>query len=294
MRLLAVVTEQRAAASLGKIILRPRQAIVEPQHGAAPQRLRHVVAPRGEALTVFGCVALLPAAARRPQRCTGLRQRLICRALRPSELRTLQDDAELAGAGSAPAETPHRQRIQHLVRKHNAVERRRGRGVEPRDMLDELRHFTRQAMPLPLPQVGAGLEDPVVRRQAVQRPESRQHVGSEASGARADFQDAAAREPAEDRRTLPRDAGTEQRRDLGRRDEVSRCAELVRARTVVTEARRIQREFHVALEAEPPARGPDGLINGRAHRGRVPGLSSDLRRFTLETSSGIVGWHDYP
>ena len=60
-----------------------------------------------------------------------------------------------------------------------------------------------------------------------------------------------------------RNASGEHGRQLRRRDEVSRWAELGCARTVVTEAGRIERHIHELREAEPIAGCGNALTDGR-------------------------------
>jgi hypothetical protein len=59
------------------------------------------------------------------------------------------------------------------------------------------------------------------------------------------------------------DSAAEERRQFGRGDEVSAvfhaAAELGRAAAVVAQARRVERQFHVAIECQPAAGGRNGV-----------------------------------
>ena len=147
---------------------------------------------------------------------------------------------------------------------------------------------------LTLAQVRADLEDQVTRRQPAQRIEARKNLASKSAGARTDLQDVALRQRGQDLGTLARDACTKQRRDLGCGDKIAGRTKFTRASAVIAETRRIQRQIHIVLEAEPAAGRIDGIPNMRDHALAMTLLLAIRLRFTLGASSGIVRSHEYP
>ncbi len=124
---------------------------------------------------------------------------------------------------------------------------------------------------LPLAQVGAHVQDAVTRGE---RPESRQLVeqdGGHRTRAGAEFENLAAAKRRQYFGALARDATAEHRRDLGRRDEVARGAQLSRPCAVVAEPGLVQRELHERREADPAAArvdlAPDPILERPAVRG---------------------------
>ena len=100
-----------------------------------------------------------------------------------------------------------------------------------------------------------------------------EQIGRHHAGARAEFENRAAADVLQDFAALIREAAAEQRRHLGRRDEVAARAELGRAGAVITEAGLVQRHLHEALEAEPTAARidllPDAMDQAAAVRGLI-------------------------
>jgi hypothetical protein len=76
-------------------------------------------------------------------------------------------------------------------------------------------------------------------------------VERQTAAARAEFQQVAAA-LGEDFRCLARQAASEERREFRRGDEIARRAQFRRARAVVAQAGRIERQFHETREGNPP------------------------------------------
>ena len=117
-----------------------------------------------------------------------------------------------------------------------------------------MRHPLLERAPLALAQIGADIENQILLGQPAQGREPRQKIRRQRPGPRADLEDRAAPEPLEHLGALPREASAEQARDLRSRGEIAPGPELARARAVVAETRCVQRDFHVALEADPASR----------------------------------------
>src|ERR1700691_864595 len=120
-----------------------------------------------------------------------------------------------------------------------------------------MRHGLRNAATLPLTQIRADLEHEVAFGNTAEGVQPRQDIGGQTAAARADLEDAAASQCAQDLGALPGHAAAEQARDFRRRGEVAAGSELVSPGAVVAESRRIQRELHVSVEADPAARRVD-------------------------------------
>src|SRR5439155_25799124 len=81
--------------------------------------------------------------------------------------------------------------------------------------------------------------------------ERRQHIGREASAARAYLQNLAVGNLCEDLRELDGQRASEQRRQFRCRDEIPSSAELLCAASVIAEAGRVERGIHVVGEGNP-------------------------------------------
>src|SRR6185436_4220466 len=140
----------------------------------------------------------------------------------------------------------------------------------------------------PVLEFGAGFEDLVFEVSQFGNQNLRQSAGS-----RAEFEHGFAW--LEDLRNLARERAAEQWRELRRGDEIAARTELARAGRVVAQARLMQRELHVAGEADPVARGRElggdaieeraaGCERLRPGRRQLRGLGSGAHvdEFTLE------------
>ncbi len=125
-----------------------------------------------------------------------------------------------------------------------------------------------QSSSLTLGEIGADFENRVpFRQRSAQRQRFEQRRG-QAAGSCADLQDI----PAglrKNLRALTRGTPTEELGDFGRRHEIPTRADLDAARTVVTEARRIQRRVHEFLKRQHAPRGANPPPNQLAHGRRV-------------------------
>lgn len=125
-----------------------------------------------------------------------------------------------------------------------------------------------QRLLLALAQFAREFDDAVAVRLHAERLQLGQDVGREPAGAGAELQHVAlaGRQCLQDLRDLVRDGAAEEGGQLGRGDEVAAvfhaAAELGRAAAVVAQARRVQRQFHVAFERNPAAGGLDGVDDG--------------------------------
>jgi hypothetical protein len=130
-----------------------------------------------------------------------------------------------------------------------------------------------QECALSLPQVRTHFENEISLRHRALRGELVEQIGRHHTGACAEFENRAAAYVLQDFAALVREAAGEQRRHLGRRDEIAARAELGRAGAVITEARLVQRHLHEALEAEPAAARvdlfPDAMDQAAAVRGLI-------------------------
>ncbi len=106
---------------------------------------------------------------------------------------------------------------------------------------------------LPLTQVGADFENPIVFRQLTETFQARQEIRRQPAAAGADFHHAPRAQILQDLGALHGHACAEQTRNFRRRREVASLPQFVRAAAVVTQAWRIQRKIHESLEAEPTA-----------------------------------------
>ena len=132
----------------------------------------------------------------------------------------------------------HRHRVHHLVGDNDAAEAL-GQALEKL-------HPVAEPLSLALAQGAAGLEDQVLAVELLQ-----QGFGERAA-ARAELENRTL-----ERLQLSRERAAEKRAELRRGDEIALGAELARAARVVAQARRVQRELHVAGEGDPAAGGGD-------------------------------------
>src|SRR5690606_4068621 len=94
----------------------------------------------------------------------------------------------------------------------------------------------------------------------------------------AELQDVGSPDLLEDFDALVREAAAEERRDLGRGDEIARLAELRGASAVVPEPGLIEGELHEALEADPTLMRVDLVANAIAGARRMCRLVGRERR----------------
>ena len=158
-------------------------------------------------------------------------------------------NAKFVYAAVARSDHVRRQRVKHFVADYNCVERC-GQRVQPRHAMHMLRHIAPQDFLLALSQVGAGFEDQITLRQAIERCQFRQHVAREFAAAGPELHDVGDA-VAQNLRNLARERAAEQSTQFRRSDEVATGAELVCPGAVVAQCGRMQREFHVAREADP-------------------------------------------
>ena len=163
----------------------------------------------------------------------------------------------------AQGEARGRQRVDHFVREQHAVPRFLRRGVQPFDQIVEQRvEACVQAFLLACAQVRARLEDGVARGQGVGGEELLQRDFGEGTAAAAEFDDVGTgAQLVQHGREAVGDAGREQGAELGCGDEVAGGAELRRARTVVTQAGRVEAQLHEAGERDRAARSDDLLLD---------------------------------
>jgi hypothetical protein len=131
-----------------------------------------------------------------------------------------------------------RDRVQHLVGDDRAVNAG-GQRRQPLDSRAQLIGKRLQRRPLPLAQLGAGLQDGVAGGQRAAGGQCRQQVARKPPAAGPELDDLAARRCAQDRLDLRRQRGAEQRRHLRRGREIAVRTELGQPRTVIAEAGRI-------------------------------------------------------
>jgi hypothetical protein len=163
-----------------------------------------------------------------------------------------------------PAHQVHRHGVEHLVAEHDAVQGV-GQRVQPGNTIQQVRCARLQQRALAFAQVRAEVEDAVLLRQAAQPLELKQDVGSEFAAACTQFGDDR-RAQRHDFGGLTREDTPEQRRELGRGDEIALGAEFARAGGVVAQARRIQRQFHIAGKRYPAVLVGDVIENEPAQR----------------------------
>ena len=155
----------------------------------------------------------------------------------------------------------HRQGVEDFVGDDDGVDALR-QTIQPFNARHMLRHARPQSLLLPFAQIGADLEDAVALRQPAQGGEFFKQHGGERAAAGAEFDDVG--------NTLRQQFGelacqraAEQRRQFRRSDKITCRAELAAAGAVITQARRIQREFHVARETDPAVIASDFGIDQR-------------------------------
>jgi len=126
-----------------------------------------------------------------------------------------------------PAEQAHRHRVEHLVGHHHALDPRRQR-VEPGHATEQRGHPPGQQLALPRAQRRGHLDDLVALGHLAECVQRREQFGGQRPGTRAELDDSRRHRP-EPVRALGGHALAEQRRELGRRDEIALGAELAAA-----------------------------------------------------------------
>ena len=158
----------------------------------------------------------------------------------------------------------HRHGVEHLVADDDAFDGFR-QLVGPCNLIAELL----QRLLLARAQAARQIDDGVALDAAAQRVE--QLLG-ECARARAEFPDLIRARCVQRLAHLLRQRPAEQRRELGRGHEVAarlrHGAELGRAVGVITEARRVQRQLHEAIERQPATRRANGLFDVLLERRR--------------------------
>ena len=152
-------------------------------------------------------------------------------------------------------EPRRRQRIDHFVGEHHAVPGRVDRRLQPLHLREYVRREPRiQPFPLTFAQIGTGLQDGVTRRHCLQRDQALDRGFRERAAAATDLHEhRVAAGLAEYRRQRIGHAFGEQRPQFRRRHEIAGSAEFGRACAVVTQPRRVQRQFHETPERKHTA-----------------------------------------
>ncbi len=144
------------------IVLARRKAVVDEQDYAAFERCGQRAHERARGEVDFSDVA-----ARQVELARGIKQCAGRRSRAPFEVVAVQRNAALFDAVGADGDHVHGHRVEHFVADHDRRKRLR-QFVEPRHACRDLRHGALQQGLLALPQVGAGFEDQVALRQAVE------------------------------------------------------------------------------------------------------------------------------
>ena len=264
----AVVASEGALRAVRVVVLGFSVAVVEHEHEPPAKRGRHRLEPRGEGRTPFGFVAGPPEGT--PEATLdGLDVAQEGRPRRPGHpakatVRAEVDVHRLQPVGRPP-ESLHRQGVGHFVREHDPVEALLGERIQPLDP------EVGEAVPLPVPQVGARLEDAVAARAAAALRELREAALGECPRPAPQLEDLSAAEEGEDRLELPGDRASEQRGDFGGGDEVALRAELAGPRRVVSEPGCGETDLHVFTErnrsrrlypSPDEVRGPAAVAHG--------------------------------
>ena len=287
------VAHQGALVPLGQIVLRARQPIVEPQDRAPAQRLRDARGPRAQGAGSTRTHSHHPsgrwrrtdrgksAASPRSRDAPPTRIRRAARISTPSSSTALACQRKRA-TGNASSTS-----FARMTPSNDS----RGRPSSHCTRSKQVRQPFLQMLALPLAQVRADFENPVVLRQLTKALEPRQKIRRHAAAAGADFQDRNQRVNC--RRTSAHCTATHapnRRETSGAVVKSPPSPSFSRAAAVVAQARRIQRKIHESLEAEPAARRVDlGRQIDRAGARCVraaPGIIS--RR---HSSWGIVAAH---
>src|SRR5260370_31488823 len=116
------MAHQGALVPLGQVVVRPRQAVVEPQNCAAAQALRNRSGPRADARAVFGYIAIIPTTAGRGELMANFRHRRVRGTRGPREFLFRDRDAHLLHGIRVPTKASNRQRVQHLRSEDNTPE----------------------------------------------------------------------------------------------------------------------------------------------------------------------------
>ena len=181
----------------------------------------------------------------------------------------------------------HRHRIQHFIGQNQAGKAFR-QTVQPDQTFEQMRRFRLEQRALPGLQIGADFENAVLRRQGLPAFQFAQQIERQTAAAGAQFEDVAAG-CLQHRLGAARQRAAEQRRHFRRGDEIARRAELRRAAGVITQARRIQRQFHVAGERHPAAGAVDfGLDMGAD----IPAVAQRFRVGKRQFRGGGWSGHD--
>jgi hypothetical protein len=168
----------------------------------------------------------------------------------------------------------HRHGIKHFVGQNQAAEAL-GQAIQPDHARQQMRGFRRKQRALPRLQVGADFQDADSASagrvgqfqfaQQIQPPAGR--CRRQARGCR----QSVARSTASALRASVRPNNGV---NLGRRDEIARCTELGGTTGVITQARRVQRQFHVTRERYPAAGPCDVGLNMGTH---PPAMNQGIR-----------------
>ena len=203
-------------------------------------------------------LALDMAHGRRQQRIGGT-------VLADETARGIKRDMLLEDLAVEDRESRGRQRVDDFVREHNAGPAIVHRALQP---FHAREHVRRQAFAQPqllaLAQIGARFEDGVARRQTMRRRQAFERGLGEGAGTAADFHEhRIVAEPGEHRRERVGDAFGEQRPQFGRGDEIAAFPELGRARAVIAQPGRVQRQLHETPERKRAAVARDLIPDQR-------------------------------
>mmetsp|Transcript_16269 Transcript_16269/g.45542 ORF Transcript_16269/g.45542 Transcript_16269/m.45542 type:complete len:419 (-) Transcript_16269:406-1662(-) len=240
----ALVAHQRAAVALRVVVLGLGEAVVDEEGRPALQAAGQGV-DEGLGLPVdlghgTGHEAGLH---RRAQRAVAVFER---------EARAARHHAALAPGLAVEGDQLHRHRVQHLVADDDGLDLL-GQRVQPVDAARP----AGQPLALALAQFGRQLDDAVAQRADAQLVEGGQQLRGQRTGAGAELHHFVAAALGQGLGQRPGQCAAEQRRHLGRGDEVRTLArqqaELAAAAGVIPQAGLVERQGHEAVEGQPAA-----------------------------------------
>ena len=260
------VAHQGAGVALWVVVLGFGKAVVDEERGAARQAIGE---RRDEGL---GLRVDLGDRARGEAAVEG---RLQCaRSIGPREPLVLWHHTALEPPRSIEMQQLHRHRIQHLVADDHALHRI-GQRVDPADPVTE----RREPLALALAKHAREVDDRVALDLFAQRVEQ---LLRERARAGTELPDLARVGRVERLRHLRGQRSPEQRRELGRSDEVAarlrQHAELAPMVRVVAEPGRVERQRHETVELQPAGVAGDGRMDQSGECRRYTGRSNRLHR----------------
>ena len=218
----AVVAPEGAAKPFRVVVLGLSVAVVEDEHEPPVEAARDRFEPAPEGRTPLRLVAGRPDRAPEP-RLDGpdvVAERAAGRPGHPTEPPGVEADVQRLHSLRGDAKSFDGERVRYFVREDDAGERLTRQRVQP------LHPEPLEAPPLPFPEVGTRLEDPVPGRGGVPARELPEAALRERSGSASELEDLASAEKVEDLPERPGDRAPEQGRDLGGGHEVPSRPEL--------------------------------------------------------------------